>query len=137
MVITLIRSNNCLRGSYILFAFVFCLQITQLHLHFAQLYAWGQMLPDYYKATNSWSLALDQTLDGQHPCKMCERIEETRHSDQEQRSVTSLQAFKFQALFISYVPYIPLALSGERLRVLTCEGLVITEPPLSPPPELI
>ncbi len=50
-----------------------------------QTIAWGRMIVDYSRQT-SLKQAVQQTFDGQHPCKMCKGIEKARESEKKQEA---------------------------------------------------
>src|SRR5271157_4336707 len=66
-----------------------------LHWCFLQSFAWTTMLVDNL-TTSSFSLALQRTFDGKHPCALCKTIAQGRKS--EKKSDTLLSLKKFEAL---------------------------------------
>ena len=40
-----------------------------------QAVAWGEMLRDYCQRSGSFTVAIAQTFDGQHPCDLCRQIQ--------------------------------------------------------------
>jgi hypothetical protein len=66
-----------------------------LHWAFLQSLAWTTMLADNL-TTTSFSVAVQRTFDGRHPCALCKAIAKGRKS--EKKSDTLLSLKKFEAL---------------------------------------
>ena len=66
-----------------------------LHWSFLQSLAWTAMLADNL-TTTSFSVAVQHTFDGQHPCALCKAIAKGRKSEKKSDALLSLK--KFEAL---------------------------------------
>ena len=60
------------------------LGMTGAHWLMLQSVAWTNMVIDYSR-TSSLKTAIEQTFDGQHPCKLCKLIQKARQSSPQQQ----------------------------------------------------
>ena len=51
------------------------------HFGVLQTMAWSKMLWDYTRANESLLLGAKQTFDGDHPCQMCDSIQEAKKQE--------------------------------------------------------
>jgi len=64
-----------------------------LHWSFLQSFAWTTMLVDNL-TTNSFSVAIQRTFDGKHPCALCKAIDEGKKSEKKSEALVSLRKFE-------------------------------------------
>ena len=64
-----------------------------LHWPFLQSFAWSTMLVDNL-TTSSFSVAVQRTFDGKHPCALCKAIAEGKKSEKKSDSLVSLKKFE-------------------------------------------
>lgn len=64
-----------------------------LHWPLLQSFAWSTMLVDNL-TTNSFSVAVQRTFDGKHPCALCKAIAEGKKSEKKSDSLVSLKKFE-------------------------------------------
>jgi hypothetical protein len=60
------------------------------HWTILQTIAWGRMLADFSRH-DSWTVAIDKTFSGKHPCPMCLQIRHGQEKEREQQNRQPLQ----------------------------------------------
>ena len=98
--------------------------VTGGHLALLQGVAWTTMVHDYSR-TASLTQAVEQTLDGRHPCPLCKKIAKARAA--EEKSPTSLKVDKKAEVFVSQ--------SGSEVPLPICRPLVYEPAPFVSMPE--
>jgi hypothetical protein len=118
------------------------------HWAVAQTVAWGQMLRDYTQRNGSFTVAVEQTFDGQHPCELCREIDAAK-AQENQTDNPAQKPFSDQQKTVKsdkdklfpLEDHSPLArLAADDLRWLPAPSLDATaraERPPTPPPRAI
>jgi hypothetical protein len=75
-----------LRKLGLVFAALAFFTIAGGHWAIVQAVAWAEMLHDYTMRTGSVAVAVEQTLDGHHPCEICLRIAAAKKLEAEAKS---------------------------------------------------
>jgi hypothetical protein len=102
-----------------------------LHWAFLQSLAWTTMLVDNL-ATSSFSVALQRTFDGKHPCVLCKAVAEGKKS--EKRADTLLQFKKFDGLTASVAIAVPPPALFPLVESPNTSLEAFSHPPPVPPP---
>ncbi len=104
-----------------------------LHWAFLQSVAWAGMIVSYTQETSSFTTALERTLDGKHPCKICVVVDHGKKADKESDKLPSMQKLElFSEPASPFVPTLRLA-SDPRPLVRLSEPARSSPPPLPPP----
>lgn len=96
--------------------------------------AWTRMALDFSRSAG-WSVALEKTFDGEHPCRLCVKVKEGRAKEASQRPSMRLPE-PFDILVLSGALVVPTSdrsqprLSIDRLRPRFDRH---TRPPIPPP----
>jgi hypothetical protein len=98
---------------------------------FLQSFAWTTMLVDNL-TTNSFSVALQRTFDGKHPCPLCKAIAEGKKSEKKSDTVVSLK--KFEALSQSVAFDLSPPASFPRVEAPNALLETLAHAPPTPPP---
>jgi hypothetical protein len=98
-----------------------------LHWTFLQSFAWSSMLVDNL-ATNSFSVAVQRTFDGKHPCALCKALAEGKKSEKKSGTLVLLKKFEGLNEPASLAVFLP----ASRPKVKPQD--VLFEARLSPPP---
>lgn len=93
--------------------------------------AWVGMAVNYSK-TDSFSVAIKKTLDGDHPCRLCLAVKKGKEQEQEQ-AVLKVE-HKLDLLCLHAVAYFPPALPFRLLPLSSDLALPRSEAPPVPPP---
>ena len=98
---------------------------------FLQSFAWTTMLVDNL-TTNSFSVALQRTFDGKHPCPLCKAIAEGKKSEKKSDTVVSLKKFEALSQSVAFA-FAPLA-SFPRVEAPNALLETLAHAPPTPPP---
>ena len=116
-------------GQYLLIAAMFC--ALGGHWLVLQTVAWGGMIVDYSRGAG-FTVAVEKTFDGQHPCPMCKSIEKTRQSEKKHDAV--LMEMKLDVFHEATRALVRPATSGWQQSVVESTPVTRAEPPSVPPP---
>ena len=119
----LLRTGQCL-----LIAAMFC--ALGGHWLVLQTVAWGGMIVDYSRGAG-FTVAVEKTFDGQHPCRMCQSIAKTRHSEKKQEAVMEMKLDVFHEAARALVRP---ATGWWPQSVVESTPVIRAEPPSVPPP---
>jgi len=102
-----------------------------LHWAFLQSFAWSTMLVDNL-TTSSFSVAIQRTFDGKHPCALCKAIDAGKKSEKKSEALVSLKKFEGLNEFVSLVLLPPASFPTMEAQDALFETLLRTPP--TPPP---
>ncbi|MBT3667567.1 MAG: hypothetical protein HN548_08820 [Opitutae bacterium] len=74
-----------------LLSFISVLTISGMPLAFVQLGAWLNMIGEFYQESQSISLSVEWTFNGDHPCSACQFVSE--QNDSEKKDLPSMEIF--------------------------------------------
>ena len=105
------------------------------HWALLQSVAWGRMLQNY-SSQDSFSLAVEKTFNGKHPCSLCKKIEQAKQHEKKNNFVN--ETFKKKEGILekpfSFLKIFPKSFS------YACKSRLHAEPqaiePLLPPPRI-
>jgi hypothetical protein len=102
-----------------------------LHWAFLQSFAWSTMLVDNL-TTSSFSVAIQRTFDGKHPCALCKAIDEGKKSERKSDTLVSLKKFEGLNEPVSVVIFPTASFPTIDAQDATFETILPTPP--TPPP---
>ncbi len=106
--------------------------LTGGHWALLQVCAWTGMVVSYSQ-TESFTVALQKTFSGEHPCKLCKVVKEGRKAEQEKPATIKIDS-RFEFIFAAQVVTIyPPRLLHES-SPLSLKGPCRHDPPLLRPP---
>ncbi len=114
-------------------ALIALLQLLGGHWVVLQTAAWVGMTLDFSKQS-SLASAISKTLDGQHPCKMCETVKQGQSKDQKiefSKNLLKTEAVLAKTFFVPVPP-----LSDARPLSGFCIWSIRRDPPPTQPPLL-
>ena len=100
------------------------------HWAFLQSIAWVGMTLSYSK-TDSFRVAVQKTLSGQHPCKLCKVVDEGKKAEQEQ-AVLKVEHLEFLQVVTTLAVYPPIVHHKASLNSFHFT-IRSTSPPTPPP----
>lgn len=105
------------------------------HWALLQCVAWVGMTVSYAQTEASFSVALEKTFDGKHPCPLCKLVDAGKKSERQKEPV-SVQKQKLELIGqdLAVLPPAPALIQGSFAPVDTLVPL--SEPPALPPPRL-
>ena len=93
--------------------------------------AWSEMIVEYSK-TDTLSVAVEKTFDGQHPCGLCKQIASSSKKEQTRQAL--VMASKLEFVQIAAATPLPPERSGPRLVAQDCFSPARRDaPPVRPP----
>ena len=101
------------------------------HWALLQSVAWTSMLAEHMQA-ESFSQAMEQTFDGQHPCPLCRAIAAAKKSEKKTEFPVSAQKIEFPPLAPGLVLQAPIAFRLLAIADTFADSPVQTPP--TPPP---
>jgi len=102
-----------------------------LHWSLLQSLAWTTMLADNL-ATESFSVAVQRTFDGKHPCALCKAIAKGKKSEKKADTLSSLRKFEAWTQAAAALAAPPAAFPAVPAQAALFESLAQTPP--TPPP---
>lgn len=105
------------------------------HYAVLQTVAWTGMLVDYSRSVGLVE-GVKQTFDGEHPCKMCLSIEETKKEEQQQTPLTTVKPLDLKAIALALPLGLDQRLSSDLSHPRQPAWLppALTQSPPTPPP---
>jgi hypothetical protein len=91
-------------------SFLSVLTISGMPLAFVQVGAWLNMIDEFYQETQSISLSVEWTFNGDHPCSVCQFVSE--QTDSGKKDLASIEIFSHK-----------LKLASENSEIITDHGL--------------
>lgn len=91
-------------------SFLSVLTISGMPLAFVQLGAWLNMIDEFYEETQSISLSVEWTFNGDRPCSVCQFVNE--QTDSGKKGITTTEIFSHK-----------LKLASETSEIITNHGL--------------
>ena len=91
-------------------SFLSVLTISGMPLAFVQVGAWLNMIDEFYQETQSISLSVEWTFNGDHPCSVCQFVSE--QTDSGKKDLASVDIFSHK-----------LKLASENSEIITDHGL--------------
>ena len=91
-------------------SFLSVLTISGMPLAFVQVGAWLNMIDEFYQETQSISLSVEWTFNGDHPCSVCQFVSE--QTDSGKKDLASVEIFSHK-----------LKLASENSEIITDHGL--------------
>jgi hypothetical protein len=107
------------------------------HYAVLQTVAWTGMLIDYSRSAGLVE-GVKQTFDGEHPCKMCMSIEESKKEEEQQQTpLTTIKPLDLKALALALPPGPDQRASSDlsHPRQPTSLPPSLTQSPPTPPPK--
>ena len=122
----------------LVFATLALFSIAGGHWAVLQSVAWAEMLRAYSQQSGSVAVAVEQTFDGQHPCKLCREIQFAKSKEHKESPTDSAAKddAKVKALASDPVlcPFVRTAEEASFPRAVSASGPSRTEQPPTPPP---
>ena len=91
-------------------SFLSALTISGMPLAFVQVGAWLNMIDEFYQETQSFSLSLEWTFNGNSPCSVCQFVSE--QTDSGKKDLSAIEIFSHK-----------LKLASEKSEIITDHGL--------------
>ena len=91
-------------------SFLSALTISGMPLAIVQVGAWLNMIDEFYQETQSISLSVEWTFNGDHPCSVCQFVSE--QTDSGKKDLASVEIFSHK-----------LKLASENSEIITDHGL--------------
>ena len=91
-------------------SFLSALTISGMPLAFVQVGAWLNMIDEFYQETQSFSLSVEWTFNGNSPCSVCQFVSE--QTDSGKKDLSAIEIFSHK-----------LKLASEKSEIITDHGL--------------
>jgi hypothetical protein len=102
------------------------------HWALLQCVAWVGMTVSYAQSESSFTVALEKTFDGKHPCPLCKMVAAGKTSEQKETTTVQKHKLELIGLETATLSLPPVPMPREFAAVAPLVPLV--EPPALPPP---